>query len=181
MPLRVGALVHCVRPRREFGPAADPLWYLHNFALQSEQIPASRTCVDKKVGKEATPASSALALRGLPCAARSLRVGQNSLRELRSLRSNNRPKSDMDARCRALPQSPVLLSSSEGGDNISRPRCARLDGLASPRRCEARRRWNACEASDVLLLGPLGESSSSAGLCSSARQRTSKTDFAPPV
>ena len=51
------------------------------------------------------PASSALALRGLPCAARSLRVGQNSLRELRSLRSDNRPKSVVDARC-ARPAKP---------------------------------------------------------------------------
>jgi hypothetical protein len=34
---RVGALVHCVRPRREFAPAGDQL-----------------SCVDKKVGKEAT-------------------------------------------------------------------------------------------------------------------------------
>ena len=70
------ALVHCVRPRRGFVPAADLLWYLHNFASQSEQIPASRTGIDKKGGKEATPASSALAARGLPCAARSSRPRQ---------------------------------------------------------------------------------------------------------
>ena len=74
-------------------------------ASQSEQIPASRTCIDKKVGKEATPADSALAMRGLPCAARSLRVGQNSLRGLRPLRSNSRPKSAIDARC-ARPAKP---------------------------------------------------------------------------
>jgi hypothetical protein len=71
--LFVVALFYWVRPRRVFGPAADLL-----------------SCVDKKGGKEATPADSALAKRGLPCAARALRVAPNSLRELRSLRSNRR-------------------------------------------------------------------------------------------
>jgi hypothetical protein len=44
-------------------------------------------------------------MRGLPCAARSLRVGQNSLRGLRPLRSDSRPKSEVDARC-ARPAKP---------------------------------------------------------------------------
>jgi hypothetical protein len=119
VPLRAVVSAWLVRRRQEFGPAADLLWYLHNFASQSEQIPASRACIDKKVGNEASPADSALAVGGLPCAARSLRVGQNSLRGLRPLRSNSCPKSDVDARCRALPQSPALLSSSEGENNTS--------------------------------------------------------------
>jgi hypothetical protein len=84
----------------------------------------------KKGGKESDPADSALALRGLPCAARSLRVGQNSLRGLQPLRSNSRPKSVVDARCRALPQSPALLSSSEGGvEHQTRLAAHRLGGV----------------------------------------------------
>jgi len=94
-------LVHCVRPSRVFVPAAAPLWYLHNFASQSEQIPASRTCIDKKGGKEATPASSALAARGLPCAARSLRPRQTHFVRCAHCVQTNGAKSVHEARLRA--------------------------------------------------------------------------------
>jgi hypothetical protein len=131
VPLRVVGLVHCVRPRREFGPAADLL-----------------SCIDKKGGKEATPADSALAVRGLPCAARSLRVGQNSLRSLRSLRSNSCPKSVVDARLRA-PRKALRSSTAQKGPksntvvasqlSLSTPRFASAWAKPSPsRRREAR-------------------------------------------
>ena len=161
VPLRAVASTWLVRRRRVFAPAGDLL-----------------SCVDKKGGKEATPASSALALRGLPCAARSLRVGQNSLRAVPALRSNSRPKLDVDARC-VRPAKPCAAQLVRRGRRTPAGLAARRhDGASLRSRCEARRGWNACEASDVLLLGPLGESSSSAGLCSSARQRASTTDFA---
>src|SRR6185369_15893690 len=69
----------------------------------------------KKGGKESDPADSALAARGLPCAARSLRVGQNSLRGLRPLRSNSRPKSVVEARCRA-PRKALRCSARQKGE-----------------------------------------------------------------
>jgi len=150
-----GPLVHCVRPRRGFVPAADPL-----------------SCIDKKGGKEATPADSALAARGLPCAARSLQLTPNSLRGLGPLRSNNRAKLVNEARWRALLQSPALLSSSEGGDEHQ-------IRLASHRRDEHRARGaDAKRGVDRESLrskrlycswGP-SEPSRSAGLCRGAKR-----------
>jgi hypothetical protein len=118
------SLVHCVRPRRGFVPAADLL-----------------SCIDKKGGKEATPADSALAMRGLPCAARSLRVGPNSLRSLRSLRSNSRPKSVIDARLRA-PRKALCCSARPKGETNTRFDSLRIArGRVASLAPEAKRGW----------------------------------------
>ena len=130
----VAALAHCLRLRRVFGPAADPLWYLHNFASQSEQLPASRTCVDKKVGKEATPASSALAARGLPCAARSLRPRQTHFVRCAHCVQTSGAKSVFDARCRARRKALCCSARPKGETNASRPRFASAHSPPSFRR-----------------------------------------------
>jgi len=138
VPLSAVGLVHCVRPRRDFAPAGDLL-----------------SCIDKKGGKEATPADSALALRGLPCAARSLRVGQNSLRGRWPLRSNSRPKSVIDARC-ARPAKPCAAQLVRRGRRTPAGLASRRpDGLGFAH-ADAKRGADreSCEATTVLLLGP---------------------------
>jgi len=149
------SLVHCVRPRRGFVPAADLL-----------------SCIDKKGGKEATPADSALAVRGLPCAARSLQLAPNSLRSLCSLRSNNRAKSVNEARWRALLQSPALLSSSEGGDEHQiRLASHRQDDARFARaRCEARCDRECLRSKRPHCSWGPSEPSRSAGLCRGAQR-----------
>jgi len=156
------SLVHCVRPRRGFVPAADLL-----------------SCIDKKGGKEATPADSALAMRGLPCAARSLRVGPNSLRSLRSLRSNSRPKSVIDARLRA-PRKALCCSARPKGETNTRFGSLRIArGRFASLAPEAKRGWTG----EVAQQRPHCSwapwvASRSAGLWGRARKRASSTDFA---
>jgi hypothetical protein len=134
-----GSFVHCVRPRRDVAPAGDLL-----------------SCIDKKVGKEATPADSALAAQGLPCAARSLQLAPNSLRGLRPLRSDKRREVRGRSVLRTQLQSPALLSSSEGGDEHQiRLASHRLHGLgyALPMRSEA---CGSLRSNDRIALGPRG-------------------------
>jgi hypothetical protein len=154
------SLVHCVRPRRGFVPAADLL-----------------SCIDKKGGKEATPADSALAAQGLPCAARSLQLAPNSLCSLRSRRSDKRREVRLRSVLRTQLQSRALLSSSEGGDeHQTRLASHRMmtRRFARPMRSEA---WGSCAATTVLLLGPVGGVEERRGLGPRA-QHASSTDFA---
>jgi hypothetical protein len=69
------------RPSRELAPAGDLLF----------ERPKSR--------QKVAPAPSPLAARGVPCDARSPRPAQNSLRSLRSLRSDSCAESAVEARC----------------------------------------------------------------------------------
>jgi len=155
------SLVHCVRPRRGFVPAADLL-----------------SCIDKKGGKEATPADSALALRGLPCAARSLQLAPNSLRGLRPLRSDKRREVRLRSVLRTQLQSPALLSSSEGGDEHQiRLASHRLDEHRALRADAKRGVMGGCEATTELLLGPVGGVEERRALGPRA-QHASSSDFA---
>ena len=116
-------LVHCVRPRRDFGPAADPL-----------------SCIDKKGGKEATPASSALAARGLPCAARTLRPRPTHFVRCAHCVQTNGAKSVHEARLRARRKA-LRCSARPKGETNTRFASLRIGTRARLRhcaRCEAR-------------------------------------------
>ena len=92
----------------------------------------------EKEPKERRP-SSPVGPRGrLLCGARSLRVGQNSLRGLRPLRSNSRPKSVVDAHC-ARPAKPCAPRRLRRGpkSNTSLAAQAFHQRLASPWQGEA--------------------------------------------
>ena len=156
------AVVHCVRPSRGFVPAADPL-----------------SCIDKKGGKEATPASSALAARGLPCAARSLRPRPTHFVRCAHCVQTNGAKSVHEARLRARRKALCCSARPKGKTNTRYTslrigaktlRCARA-------RCEARWDRESCEATTVLLLGPVGGVEERRGLGPRA-QHASSTDFA---
>ena len=133
------SLVHCVRPRRGFGPAADLL-----------------SCIDKKGGKEATPADSALAAQGLPCAARSLRPRQTHFVRCAHCVQTNGAKSVLDARYRARRKALCCSARPKGETNtrFGSLRIARWR-VASLARCEARR-GEVAKQRPVLLLGPVG-------------------------
>ncbi len=128
VPLRVGALVHWVRPRREFGPAADPL----------------SLCRQRKGAKKATlptrpsRCEGCLALLGL--------CGSGRTRYAPCRRcAQTAARSQLLMRAARAPQSPALLSSSEGGDNT------RSASLRS-RRCDARRRPGWLRSNDRIAL-----------------------------
>ena len=146
-------LVHCVRPRRVFGPAAALL-----------------SCIDKKGGKEATPADSALAERGLPCAARSLRPRRTRFVRCAHCAQTGGAKSVLEARYRARRKALCCSARPKGKTNT------RLASLRFGPRARLRLRAEAKRGVDGMLAkqatycswGP-SEPSSSAGLCSRAR------------
>ena len=106
----------------------------------------------------------------------------NSLRSLRSLRSDKRREVSCGCALTRAPQSPVLLSSSEGGDEHQirlashRTRTRRF----ARARDEARRGWEVAKQRPVLLLGPVGGVEERRALGPRA-QHASSSDFAPFV
>ena len=126
-------------------------------------------------------------LLGPRCARAALRcsvfaAAPNSLRSLRSLRSNKRREVSSRSALARAPQSAVLLSSSEGGDEhqIQLAAHRRDDARCARARCEAMWDRESCEATTVLLLGPVGGVEERRGLGPRA-QHASSTDFAPFV
>ena len=132
--LRVVVSSYCVRPRRDVPPTGQSLFFASpKKRNQKKGDPRRRSALG-------ADCSAVLGLCGsgrthYAACGRCVQTAARSQRLMRAARA---------------PQSPVLLSSSEGGDNTSRPRCARLDRAS--RRCEARRDTMP-KAS--LLLGPL--------------------------
>jgi hypothetical protein len=173
---RVGALVHCVRPRREFAPAGDQL-----------------SCVDKKVGKETTlptrpsRCEGCLALLGhcgsgrthyaacgrcVQTAARSQSLMRAVARSRKALRCSARPKGERNTRLGSLRIGWVAcLCLHERGSVFVElctppvhctPPPVRAEGIEAPlhatqtsSRCEARRRQGKfAKQTTALLLGP---------------------------
>ena len=93
-PLRGAWLL--ARPSREFAPAGDLL-----------------SCIDKKVGKETTPAKPPT-LRVGPLRCSKPGAAPNSLRSLRSLRSDKGARSQMLMRASRAPRASALLGGLEG-------------------------------------------------------------------
>ena len=74
VPFHVGASPACRRVRRDSAPAGGSLWWLHNFASQSEHPPAARTFVasnESNQSKDALHLAVSLRLHGFglstPC------------------------------------------------------------------------------------------------------------------
>jgi len=134
----------------------------------------------KKGGKESDPASSALAMRGLPCAARSLQLAPNSLCSLRSRRSDKRREVRLRSVLRTQLQSPALLSSSEGGDEHQIRLAAHRQDEHRALRADAKRgldRESLRSKRPYCSWAPW-EASRSTGVWGRARKRASTTDFA---
>jgi hypothetical protein len=114
----------CLQAYRSRGSAIGPLW---SFVRRHPSVPlptsrsawtvcAAKGCADGP--RRLAEAACALARR-LPCGARARGPAQNSLRDLRSLRSNNCAESDHEARIRARPQ--ALRSSAPHMRAATRP------------------------------------------------------------
>jgi hypothetical protein len=131
----------CLQAYRSRG-SAIALW---SFVRRhpSVPLPTSRSawtvCAAKgRAGRPRRLAEAACALaRRLPCGARARGPAQNSLRDLRSLRSDNCAESDHEARIRARPQ--ALRSSAPHMRAATRPhtplreRCSFLSRRKEPR------------------------------------------------
>jgi len=90
----------------------------------------------------------------------------NSLRSLRSLRSDKRREVSSRSALARAPQSPALLSSSEGGDEhqIQLASHRQDDARFARARCEARRRWNVRRSRTTYCSWAPWEASRSAGV-----------------
>jgi len=113
------------------------------------------------------PCCARAALRCSVCAA-----APNSLRSLRSLRSDKRREVSSGCALARAPQSPALLSSSEGGDeHQTRLASHRRDGASLARaRCEARWDKESLRSKRPYCSWGPSEPSRSAGLCRGAQR-----------
>jgi len=150
-----GAVVHCVRPRRDVVPTADSL----SFASPKE---SKQRKGDPTVAVRFADCSAVLGLWGL---------APNSLRSLCSLRSNTRAKSVDEARLRARPQSPALLYTTHGDPNTRLASLRIGTGAHRCARCEARWDREYLRSKRPHCSWAPSEPSSSAGLCGRARLR----------